>query len=103
MRCAASGLRLLHRPPQAPNPGWRAQPALVSRDRLCRAANGRRLRLRSERSQRRHRCGNAAFLMRNAGELEAHLDSGERAEEGEVVEIAEMADAKHLVGELAEA
>src|SRR5882672_5210545 len=45
----------------------------------------------------------AALLVRHAGELESHLDAGERAGEREVVEIAEMPDAKYLAGEASEA
>src|SRR5882672_10204489 len=38
----------------------------------------------------------AALLVRHSGELKAHLDAGERAGEREVVEIAEVPDAKYL-------
>src|SRR5689334_11108009 len=40
--------------------------------------------------------------MRNARELEPHFDTAQRAEQREVVEIAEVADAKHFVAELAQ-
>jgi hypothetical protein len=40
----------------------------------------------------------SALLVRHAGELESHLDAGERAGEREVVEIAKMPDAKYLAG-----
>ena len=43
-----------------------------------------------------HRGLHAFLLDRHAGELEPHLDAGERAHQREVVEIAEMADAEHL-------
>src|SRR5690242_2926397 len=39
----------------------------------------------------------------HAGELETHLHAGQRAHQREIVEIAEVADAEHLAGELAEA
>jgi hypothetical protein len=53
--------------------------------------------------QRFERGGNASRAMRNARDFEAHLDAAERAGEHQIVERAEMSDAKHLAGKLAEA
>src|ERR1700730_3057269 len=50
-----------------------------------------------------HRRLHAALAVRHAGEREAHLDTGEGADDGQVVGVAEMADAEHLAGELGEA
>src|SRR5438105_4673966 len=50
-----------------------------------------------------HRGLYASDAMRHLGECERHLDASERADDGEVVGVAEMADAKDLAGELAEA
>src|SRR6266542_2423053 len=49
------------------------------------------------------RGGYAALLERDAGEREAHLDTGERARQHEVVEVAEVADPERLALQLAEA
>ena len=49
-------------------------------------------------------CGiDAAFFVRHAGEFQAHFDAGQSAHQCQVVEITEMADAEHLVGDFAEA
>ena len=53
--------------------------------------------------ERTHGDVNAARAMRNAARAEPQLDTGERAEQGWVAEVAKMADAKDLVGELSEA
>src|SRR5262249_13646646 len=50
-----------------------------------------------------HRRLHAAFAVRDAGKREAHLDPRERADDGEIVGVAEMADAEHLAGKLGEA
>src|SRR5882672_9718133 len=48
-------------------------------------------------------CEHAALLVRHSGELETHLHAGEGAGESEVVEIAEVPDAKHFSCETPEA
>src|SRR5690349_23817265 len=50
-----------------------------------------------------HRRLRAALLVRHAGDLQPHLHAGERARQREVVEVAEVADAKDLPGELRQA
>src|SRR6202048_1896180 len=50
-----------------------------------------------------HRRLHAALAVRHAGEREPHLDPGERPHDGEIVGVAEMADAEHLAGELGKA
>src|SRR5438309_6615556 len=50
-----------------------------------------------------HRRANTLSLYWNAGKRQAHFHAGQRAHQGEVVEVAEMADAEHLATELAEA
>src|SRR5438270_12970854 len=50
-----------------------------------------------------HRRANPFSLDWNAGEREAHFHAGERAHQREVVEVAQMPDAKHLAAELAQA
>ena len=45
----------------------------------------------------------AALAVRNAREGEAHLDPGEGAHQGEVVEVAQVPDAEHLARHLAQA
>src|SRR5262245_55892530 len=47
-----------------------------------------------------HRRLHAALAVRHAGERESHLDAGERADDGEIVGVAEVADAEHLAGKL---
>src|SRR5207247_11389115 len=49
-----------------------------------------------------HRRANAFPLYRNAGKRQAHFHAGQRAHQGEVVEVAEMPDAEHLAAELAQ-
>src|SRR6267142_3148975 len=60
---------------------------------------GRRARAFGEMLKGRE---HAALLVRHSGELETHLDAGERAGEREVVEIAEMPDAKYFSGQTPE-
>src|SRR5205807_6747714 len=50
-----------------------------------------------------HRRLHAALAVRHAGEREPHLDAGERPHDGQIVGVAEVADAEHLAGELGEA
>src|ERR1700740_1256534 len=50
-----------------------------------------------------HRRLHAALAVRHAGEREPHFHPGERADDGEVVGVAEVADAEHLAGEFGEA
>src|SRR5215471_15850444 len=50
-----------------------------------------------------HRRLHATFAVRDAGEREAHLDAGKRAHDGEIVGVAEVADAEHLAGKFREA
>src|SRR5579871_1121632 len=45
----------------------------------------------------------AAFLVRDAGEAQAHFDAAKRACQCQVIERAEMADAEYLSGKLGEA
>src|SRR5688572_7342336 len=54
------------------------------------------------RGKKIHRRVDAAFLVRDAREAEPHLDAAERSHQHEVVEVAEMADAKNLLRQLAE-
>src|SRR5438094_9401374 len=41
--------------------------------------------------------GDAAFLMRHAGQLESHLDAAQSTGEHEIVEVAEVTDAEDLI------
>src|SRR4029077_19909428 len=50
-----------------------------------------------------HRGLHAALAVRHAGEREAHLDPRERADDREIVGVAQMPDAEHLAGDLREA
>src|SRR5262249_33283061 len=50
-----------------------------------------------------HRSAHALGFVGNASELQSHLDASQRGNHGEVVGVAEMAGAKHLAGNLAEA
>src|SRR5258706_1049863 len=50
-----------------------------------------------------HRRADTFLLRWNAGEQEAHLDSGESAHQRQIVEVAEVSDAEHLAGKLAQA
>src|SRR5688572_24468788 len=50
----------------------------------------------------RHGRLHAVFLHRNAGQRKAHFDPCEAAEQGEIVEVAQVADAEYLAGELAQ-
>src|SRR6266850_235129 len=50
-----------------------------------------------------HRRANPFSLYWNAGKRQAHFHAGQRAHQGEVVEVAEMPDAEHLAAELAQA
>ncbi len=50
-----------------------------------------------------HRRLHAALLVRDAGERERHLGEAERADQRAIVDVAEMADAEDLAGDLAEA
>src|ERR1700736_4497014 len=50
--------------------------------------------------QKRHRRRYAAGAVRHTGERQSHLDTGQRAQQSELVALAEMADAKHLAGKL---
>ena len=45
----------------------------------------------------------AAGLVRHLGEAEGHLDAAQRAHQHQVVEVAEMADAEDLAGDLGQA
>jgi tripartite ATP-independent transporter DctM subunit len=45
---------------------------------------------------------NAAFRVGDAGKLKAHLHSGKRAEDRQIVRVSEMADAEDLAGEFAQ-
>ena len=58
------------------------------------------LRMRGEEIHRRL---HAAAGERDAGELQAHLDAGERGHQGQVVAVAEVADAEHAALDLAQA
>src|SRR5512146_1848917 len=49
-----------------------------------------------------HCRSNAAALVRHAGQSESHLDAAQGSAEHEIVEVAEMADAEHLVRDFAE-
>ena len=48
------------------------------------------------------RRGHAAVGMRNARQRQAHLHARERSSQHQVVEVAQMSDAKRLAGQLAE-
>src|ERR1700738_2901081 len=50
--------------------------------------------------QKRHRRRYAAGAVRHTGERQSHLDTAQRAQQSELVALAEMADAKHLAGKL---
>src|SRR6266403_737707 len=70
-----------------------------ARDHLARRRRIRLAALLEQRHRRRH----AAGAMRHAGQRQSHLDAGQRAQERQLVALAEMADAKHFSGELAQA
>src|SRR3954462_6767591 len=70
--------------------------------RLCRIACRRCPRDSRRLREVSHRGIDAAFFMRNVRELEPHFDAAQRAEQREVVEIAEMTNAKHFIAELAQ-
>src|SRR6266568_1405762 len=79
----------------------------------CDAGTARRraaITLRRARQLRRRRfreivhCRlSSALAMRDCGKSEPHLHAGERAAEHEIVEVAQMTDAKNLAGHLAQA
>src|SRR5256885_8801045 len=58
-------------------------------------------RLRAARKVR-HCSPDAFHSDRHACEFKPHFDSGQRAHEGEIVEVAQMADAEDLAGQAAE-
>jgi hypothetical protein len=49
------------------------------------------------------RCLHATLLVWDAGDRQRHFDAGERANHGEVVDVAEVADAEHFAGDLGKA
>src|SRR5262249_13464865 len=49
-----------------------------------------------------HRRRDPAFSVRDTAELESHLDAAEGAAQHKVVEVAQVADAEHLVAQLRE-
>src|ERR1700730_8558358 len=53
--------------------------------------------------QKRHRRRYAAGAVRHTGERQSHLDTGQRAQQSELVALAEMADPKHLARQLGQA
>ena len=50
----------------------------------------------------RHSRLDPASLVRHLGKRQAHLHPGQRAHQRQVVEVADVSDAKHLVGDLAQ-
>src|SRR4029453_10736544 len=78
------------------NEGWWASRA--SRGLRFRVCGGDRRPAREKIDGGAH----AGRLMRHAGGRQSDLDARERAHEHQVVEVAKMADAKHLARELAE-
>src|SRR5215831_4515254 len=63
----------------------------------------RRRDLGQYRAEIRHGRGDAAGAVRNPGAVQSHLDSRQRAAQHQIVEVPEMADAKHLGPNFAEA
>src|SRR5262245_48364069 len=74
--------------------GWKA-----GESGQAHARRGGRLRRLGEILER---CGHAGLADGNPGELQAHFHAAQRAGEREVVEVAEMADAKDLALHLAQ-
>ena len=54
------------------------------------------------REERFQRSRYAAFRVRYACEVQAHLDAAQRARQHDIVEASQMSDPKHLAGQLAE-
>src|SRR4051812_5884548 len=74
-------------------------PPMVFRGRLGGLTGGRLGAARQVLHRRLH----TLALHWHAGKLESHLNAGQRAHQREIVEIAKMADAEYLAGQLAEA
>src|SRR5258708_4380566 len=82
----------------APHAGYKSADA-TSRNLLRGGARGRS----RGGNQIIHRGLHPALAMRHAGERERHLHARQRAQDGEIVGVAEMPDAEIFPGELAEA